>query len=211
MKNVAAAELTWARVAALSGIGSILSYFGAAFVPGIPETIGRLLAFAFGSLLAVSLLALYRFMAFHREGPVLQIACFSGIAAGVLVTTMLIIQVGNNMWLQEGLAAAETESAKEAARLVWRSVNRVQALVDVSWDIFICLAGALFGVAMLAHPQFGKILGGIGIVASGLLLVLNLHTFPTGPAYAGSIDLGPLVALWFLVVYVRILWLTVKG
>jgi hypothetical protein len=35
------------------------------------------------------------------------------------------------------------------------------------------------------------------------LLVLNLQTFPEAPAYAGSIDLGPFVALWMLAVFIR--------
>ena len=47
--------------------------------------------------------------------------------------------------------------------------------------------------------------GGTGIIAGLLLLALNLDTFPAGPAYAGSIDLGPVVALWFLAVFVRLL------
>jgi hypothetical protein len=32
-----------------------------------------------------------------RDGAVLQIACLFGIIAGVRVTTMLVVQVGNNM------------------------------------------------------------------------------------------------------------------
>jgi hypothetical protein len=32
-----------------------------------------------------------------RDAPVLQIACLFGIIAGVRVTTLLVVQVGNNM------------------------------------------------------------------------------------------------------------------
>jgi hypothetical protein len=91
---------------------------------------------------------------------------------------------------------------------VHRAVNRVQMLIDAAWDVFICGAGFLIGFSMLRHPAFGRIFGGTGMDASAALLCLNLDTFPRGPACAGSVDLGPLLAAWFLVVYARSLWLT---
>lgn len=197
---------TWSRLAGISGVLGVLFYFAAAFLPG-PEALSRLLAFAFGPLLAISFLGLYRTMARRHDGPLLQIAFLFAFAAGLMVTTMLVVQVGNNMVLQEALAEADGETGEEAARLAWRAVNRVQYLLDVVWDIFICIGTFLFGVAMLRHPRFGKIWGGLGILASTLLLALNLQTFPTAPAYAGSIDVGPVLALWCLAVSVRMLLL----
>ena len=86
-------------------------------------------------------------------------------------------------------------------------MNRVQYLLDVVWDIFICGALILLGTVMLGHPAYGKIWGGLGILLSFGLLVLNLHTFPEAPAYAGSVDLGPFVALWMLAVFIRTLFI----
>jgi hypothetical protein len=199
-------EYTWASVAGFTGTAAVLAYFLAAFLPA-PDAVSRLLAFAFGPLLSISFLGMYRFMARHHDGPILQIACLSGIIAGVLVTTMLVVQVGNNMIIADGLAEAQSESARDAVRLAGRAVNRVQYLIDVVWDIFICIGTGLLGWAMLAHPRFGKIWGGIGIAAAALLLFLNLYTFPTAPAYAGSVDVGPLLALWCLAVFVRMLFM----
>jgi hypothetical protein len=196
---------TWVRLAAISGLASVLSYFGAAFLP-LPDIFSRLLAFAFGPLLCVSFLAIYRYMAVRRDGPVLQIACLFGIIAGIMVTTMLVVQVGNNMVRAELLAGADGESAKELINTGWRAVNRVQYLLDVVWDIFICGSLILLGTAMLRHRDFGKIWGGTGILVSFLLLFLNLQSFPAGPAYAGSVDLGPLAALWMLAVFIRLLF-----
>jgi hypothetical protein len=199
-------EQVWVRVAGITGVASVLSYFGAAFVP-LPDAVARLLAFAFGPLLVASFLGFYRFMSRHRNGPVLQTACLFGAIAGTMVTCMLVVQVGNNMVRADLLQTAESEAARQAAEVSWRAVNRVQYLLDVVWDIFICCALILLGMAMLGHPRYGKVWGGLGILAAALLLALNLQTFPEAPAYAGSIDLGPLVALWMLAVFLRTLFI----
>ena len=80
--------------------------------------------------------------------------------------------------------------------------------MDVVWDIFICVASILVAIAMLSHPSFGKIWGGLGIVTAALLLILNLSAFPFPPAKSGSVDLGPVLALWILAVYIRLLFVT---
>lgn len=197
---------TWVYLAGISGLLSVLSYFGAAFLP-LPDDLTRLLAFAFGPLLSISFLGTYRFMSNHHDGPLLQIACLFGIIAGVMVTSMLVVQVGNNMVRFDLLASASTDSAKESIKLAWGAVNRVQYLLDVVWDIYICVAAMLLGIAMLSHPRFGKIWGGLGVISGFLLLFLNLQTFPTAPAYAGSVDLGPLVALWMMSAFIRMLFI----
>lgn len=112
------------------------------------------------------------------------------------------------MVLDMQLAEAEGEAARELARQVHRSVNRVQYLIDVVWDIFIGAAGALVGWAALRHPSYGRIWGGVGLAASLALLYLNLDTFPYAPAESGSVDVGPLVAIWFLAMFSRTFWLT---
>lgn len=211
MPTATTGDPSWARFAAITGIASVLAYFSAAFLPqiaSVPDAVVLVLAFAFGPLLSVSFLGLYRYMAPHRDGPILQVGALFGVIAGVLVTTMLVIQVGNNVVLEQGLAETDTDAAKELVRTAWRAVNRVQYLVDIVWDIFICLAAILIGIAMTRHPRFGMIWGGLGILAAGLLLFLNLYTFPFAPAESGSVDLGPALALWIFAVYVRLLLLT---
>jgi len=194
----------WGRFGGIMTILAVSFYFLAAFAP-LPDWLGLLLVFAFGPLLSLSFLGWYRFLAIRRNGPVLQSACLCGIIAGVLVTSMLIVQVGNNMVRAETLAAAETAEAELAAQVAWSAVNRVQYLLDVVWDIFICIATILLGASLFSHEFFGKILGGIGVFVGLLLLFFNLSTFPVPPAEAGSIDFGPLVALWILVAAIRLL------
>jgi len=112
----------WIRLAAITALASILCYFMAAFLP-LPDVLALLLVFAFGPLLCVSKLGIYRYMAVDRDGPVLQVACLFGIIAGVLVTIMLVVQVGNNMVRVDALAEADTDTAKEAIRT--RSVRKL--------------------------------------------------------------------------------------
>ena len=53
---------------------------------------------------------------------------------------------------------------------------------------------------MWGHPRFHKILALVtGLLGAGLL-VLNLWTYPIPPGSAGSVDLGPLVGVWYLVI-----------
>ena len=200
-------NISWSRLAGSALALGILAYFVAAFEP-LPDAATRLFAFAFGPLLCVSFLAIHRYMSRHHDGPVLQLACLFGIIAGVLVTTMLVLQIGNNMVRTDLLASAETEAARDSITLTWSAVNRVQFLLDVVWDIFILAALILLGAAMLSHPRFGKIWGGLGILVSAAALVLNLQTFPFPPAEAGSVDLGPLVALWMLAASIRFLFIS---
>jgi hypothetical protein len=183
----------------ISGLAGVAAYFGAAFLPAVlPVSDGVVLAlaFAFGPLPGLSFLGLFHAIAAGNDGPALRFGVVLGILAGATVTTMLVVQVGNNIFLDQQLAEADAEVLKESARLVHRTVNRVQMLI---------------GFSMFRHPAFGRILGGTGMVASAALLYLNLDTFPRGPAYAGSVDLGPLLAVWFLIAYVRVLWLTRTG
>ena len=191
------------RVGAVVGLLALGAYFGAAFLP-LPARVAYTLVFAMGPLLALSFLGMHEALAAHRRSIAAYFGCALGFAAGVLVNLMLVIQGANNILREEAHAGLEPPAA-EQAETVWRSVNRVQFSIDVSWDIFICLAGLLVGIAMLSHPTFGKLLGWFGIASSTLLLALNLYTFPIAPAYAGLVDLGPLVALWYGVVFARML------
>ena len=193
----------WARLAAISGIIGVACYFCAVFLP-FPDMLSRLLVFAFGPLIVVSFLGLYRFLADHKDRIPLHIAFVFGAIAGTLLTTMLIIQIGNNMVRAELLAAAGSEAAKESIELSWDAVNRVQYLLDVVWDIFITISLMLFAYALIHHPRFGKIWGISGILISCALLVLNFLSFPEPPAESGSVDLGPLTALWMFAVYIRL-------
>ncbi len=194
-------------------LAGVASYFLAAFAP-LPAGVGLLLAFAFGPLLALSFLGWHGFLAEKMDGPLLRSACVAGLVAGAMVTAMLVVQVGNNMVRSEALAEAASATnpdvVRAAANASWAAVNRVQYLLDVVWDIFICTATLLLGWRLLGSTRFGSILGAAGIAAGALLLFFNLRTFPYGPGDVGSIDFGPLVAVWYLVAAIYLLRISRK-
>jgi hypothetical protein len=76
--------------------------------------------------------------------------------------------------------------------------------MDVAWDLFIGLGTFLLAANMWPHPRFGRLLALSGGSIAIALVVVNLAAFPEPPADAGSIDLGPLVGLWYLIVTVRL-------
>ena len=65
------------------------------------------------------------------------------------------------------------------------------------------LGTVLLAWNMWHHPRFGRILAVSGIVIAVALVIANLIVFPEPPGNAGSIDLGPVIGLWYLIVTVR--------
>ena len=148
----------------------------------------------FGPLLSLASYGLYRLLTLHRASVSLQVAAVSNIIAGALVTAMLMVQL-----------AVRAGGRASVDDFLWTKFRRVDLGLDVAWDVYICLGTFLFAWNMLRHPRFGRIFGGIGLLLAGGLAVLNLATFPTPPAYAGLVDLGPLVGLWYVAASVQML------
>ena len=187
----------WVTVGGILGILGSLCYF-MAVAPIFPAPINAYLGFAFGPMISVAFVGIYHFVKAHRNSIPLQIAVLFGIIAGTIVNMMLVVQQS----LVLGLATAERAAM---GATVWQGFNLVQLGLDVSWDIYISLASILLGAAILDHPRFGRLIGGITILLGASLLVLNMASFPIPPAQSGSIDLGPVVGTWYLLLMIRML------
>lgn len=202
MKNY---PVSFDKTGAIAGLLSILCYFGAAVLP-LPGPMSHLLGFAFGPLIIVSYMGIYSYFGRHKLTPALHVSYLFGIITGIMVTALIFIQVANNMWHQESMAAADSDEMKQLLKASYRGANRVQAALDVAFDVFVTVSVILLGYCMLSYSLFVKILGSIGILLSALLLGLNLYTFPTAPAESGLFDAGPFLGLWMLTFFI---WLTV--
>lgn len=189
-------------IGAISGIISIILYFSVAALSFLPDPFVRLFGFAFPLLWIISFMGLYSFLKKEAHTATLEIAYVFGIIGGALVLSLIVIQLANNIWHQEAMEVADSAESQALLKATHRAANRVQAGLDVAFDIFITISWFLFGVNIMRSKSFNKILGGLGCILSGGLLTLNMITFPTAPAEAGLIDLGPFLGLWALVFYI---------
>jgi len=205
MEHDEAFERRLVIVCLLCGGSATVLYPVAMFAP-LPERLAYLIAFAVGPLISLGCLGLGRYLNRERRMVSAYLGQLFGIVAGVLLNAMLVVQGSNQLHFRRYLAEAGDESARQSLKLMLRGVSTVQLGLDVSWDIFIGVATVLFGFAFGCRHGVDRALGVLGVIAGAALLLLNLSTFPVPPGEAGSIDVGPAVALWFLAVSLRVLW-----
>ncbi len=186
-------DLQWIKLGGIFGLAAVTVYVIAVAVP-LPDRGTTVFAACFGPLLSLASYSLYRLIALNRNSVSLQIAPVSNAIAGALLTAMLLVQLS----VRAGGRASVDD-------FLWTKFRRVDLGLDVAWDVYIVLGTFLFAWNMLRHPRFGRIFGGLGLGLAAGLGVLNFATFPTPPAYAGLVDLGPLVGLWYAAVSVQML------
>ena len=197
-------QLQW--IGGIAGILSIIFYFSVAVFSFMPDALALSLAFSFPLLWIIAFMGLYQFLKEESHTASLEIGYIFGIIGGALACTLLVVQQANFIWHEKAMASAASEEAKTLLRATFRGANRVQAGMDVAFDIFITVSWFLYAINVAWNSHFPKILGWIGCLLTIGLLTLNMITFPTAPAEAGLFDLGPFLGIWTLVLFI---WLTV--
>jgi len=192
----------WIRAAVAGGLWACISYPLSIFVP-MPRIPQLILASSFGPALAFASLGLYKILKLRKDTVVAQAAAVSNIVAGAMVTAMIVVQLAVRYSSEDYLASP---GADQAAKLIVSRIWDVVLGLDVTFDVFIGLGTLLFGVAMLAHPRFGKLVGAAGILVGGVVILgFNFYTFPVPPKDAGLFDPGPVSGLWYLWVVICVL------
>jgi amino acid permease len=105
----------------------------------------------------------------------------------------------------EKTPADSSAEIKAVGERINKGLNNIQLGMDIAWDVLICIATILFSYSMIKRKDFWKMVGFIGFALGLLLLGFNLYHFPKPPESVGSIDWGPFVAIWYLVVSVILL------
>jgi len=197
--------LNWIKVGVICGIITSLIYplLNLVQMPLIPTAV---LAAAMGLLLSLASIGLYQVLKLHRKTVKLQIAVLFNIIAGVLLNLMFMVQLTVREFMQSYIDQATNEYARETYQMIWKSVDKVQLGMDLSWDVYLSVGTFLFALSMLTHPRFGKIFGWLGMSFALLLIYFNFISFPVPPGEAGLIDFGPAIGLWYLAVAIRILF-----
>jgi hypothetical protein len=186
------ARSTTALIVGICGLLANVAYALAAS-EALGEVATPIAASLFGPLIAGASVALYLLLASVRATLAGLLAAVANVAAGALVTAMVLVQIAVND-VEAGLAPAVNDA-----------FEHVEFGLDLSWDVFLVAGTILFSCAMLADPRFGRRFAVPGIVLAAGLYVLNFATFPTPPASEGLVDLGPLVGLWYAAVSVQAL------
>jgi len=187
----------WIKLGIICGLVVSIIYPALIFIP-LPEVVQTFLVMLFGPFLALSSAGLYHFITLHKKSLSVTAALVSNIIAGVLITTMLLVQIA--------IRSSQPPVIDETSKWIWESINRVHLGLDVAWDVYIFFGTFLFAVSMFKHPKLGKIVSLIGIIISVMMIILNAVSFPVPPGDAGLIDLGPLVGIWYLVVTILIIF-----
>lgn len=180
-------DYRWAPVTAVSGIAGVVAYiFALASESSDAFTVVASFIFAFG--ITLGSVGLYHILGGEKGSPLVLIAAMANVIAAALLFAMLMVQLSVHALVPQPDAGIKA---------VWLGL-------DVAWDFYIGAGTILFGLSMFGRRGLGAWLAVPGLLIGNLLLIFNVATFPTPPANAGLVDLGPLVGLWYLVVFVRL-------
>jgi hypothetical protein len=193
-------RLQWVKTGITSGLATFIVY-PVMILVDLPVQFTLILAFLFGIFFMLASVGLYNFISANSKSAVLQSALLFNIIGCTVVVMMFTIQLA----LFSKLKYTSADASKELIKYIFSLTNLVQLSLDVVWDMFISLGTVLFAISMFGHPKLGRIIGSIGILAGGALMFNNIYTFPIPPAEAGSIDFGPIVALWYLAVTIMMI------
>lgn len=182
--------LSWVYLGIVGGLAACVVYPLLAFA-SLPRLVTVVLAALFAPALATASIGLHHFLVLHRESVASQLGTVFNLLAAALVSSMFFVQLAVRMGAGNGHAAPG---------LVGVSLG-----LDVAWDVFVSLGTFCFAVAAHRHPRLGLLFSIPGLLVALALLALNLGTFPTPPAEAGLIDLGPALGLWYLAVTLRMI------
>lgn len=181
-------DIRWIKAGIVAGFAASVIYPLLLFAPLPLATIAALAAF-FGPAIGIGSLGLRALLQVPGRSVAATLGAIHNVLAGTLFCAMALVQLAVKQHVPE---------TSEVNRLVgiWLGL-------DVAWDIYIGLGTIFFAWAMLGHPRFRWPFAVPGLVVGLLVLVLNLLPFPTPPAEAGSVDVGPFVGLWYLAATVQ--------
>jgi hypothetical protein len=168
-------------IGAIAGVATCATYPALVVVP-LPLELAAVLGAAFGPLLGAASWGLREFFALWRRTLATDLAAAANAIAGALFSAMVLVQLA--------VEERTDDDPSDEVEAVWLGL-------DVAWDAYIGLGTILFAAAALGHPRLGRSYAIPGFAIGVALLALNLASFPTPPADAGSVDVGPLVGIWY--------------
>ena len=146
------------------------------------------LAIVFPLGITVGSIGLYHILGGATGSQLALIAAVVNVVATAQLLAMLMVQMAVSTLVPQPDAGLKS---------VWLGL-------DFAWDLYIGAGTLLFGLAVFGRRGLGAWLGSPGLVIGALLLTFNIATFPVPPTNAGLVDVGPLLGLWYLLVFGRL-------
>jgi len=195
----------WGWYAVILGFLGVPAYLFSAVMPLGPVELSRGLFFAFGPLFTFGAVAFGMWLRRQAGGVLVVFAMIAAAAAGVIQNVMALIQtLLITQYLPELRTLEGTE--RESFAAVLSGLNDLQLSLDLSFDVWVSAATVLFAIAGRKVLPIGRVLALAGVFAGGSALIMNFLHFPTPPAQAGGIDLGPAVGVWFALAQIAVLY-----
>lgn len=191
----------------LAGIAAVSCYLLAILVPWpdgqVGTSVSLLVISAFPILGIVfgygihSVVAAEKDSAANRLGFVFAAAAFATLLAMIFAQQAVGAGIGE---MTKGLD-------EQTSRALRRGLRLIDLGLDVAWDVLMGTAMVFWGVAMRRCRAFGAGWAIPLIVLGVAIIALNAATFPWPPADRGLIDIGPLIALLFVGIATRLVFL----
>lgn len=187
----------WVR-SGLAGIAAVSCYFLAILIPWpenqVGTSTGLLVVSAFPILGIVFSYGIHSALAAEKESPANRLGFVFAAAAFAVLLGMLFAQLA----VVAGIGEITKGLDDQAATALRRGLRLIDLGLDVAWDFLMGTAMVFWGVAMKSRRAFGG-WWGIPLVVLGIaVIVLNAATFPWPPGSHGLVDIGPLIALFFV-------------
>jgi hypothetical protein len=190
----------WIRVGGIFGVVSVMGFL-AVMLAKLPDAVRMWVFFSIPICGILFVAGLGSLMRLHRARVLTDIATLLGIIGLSIMSLMAVVQYVIDISMSQGAPAGKDKATKDMVDWVMRSVNSVQLGMGKSFDVFFLVSIFLFGVSMFSHPRFGRAFGLATCLAASTELILNIYAFPLPP----KPDLEVFVALWLLIVAVRML------
>lgn len=195
----------------LAGVAAGLAYFAAQAIPwdhDLPVETARWEAvLGFWTILAVApfaivfAYALYRFIAWERNGALNQLGLVFAVVAFSILAVTQSFQNAVPLVLTDEMQAEG--SGPEAWDRIYAGLNALDLGTDLAWDLFLGLWMLCIGVAMLRHSRLGLRWGLPALVLVPPFFAFNIAATPDPPA----VDLGPVMGMYATALGVWLVWL----
>jgi ABC-type antimicrobial peptide transport system permease subunit len=191
----------------LAGIAAVFCYFLAILISWpenqVGTSTGLLVVSAFPILGIVFSYGIHSALAAERESTASRLGFVFAAAGFAMLMGMIFVQLAVGAGIGEMTKGLDEETAKALRR----GLRLIDLGLDVAWDFLMGTAMIFWGVVMRRRSAFGPWWGIPLVVLGGAVIVLNAATFPWPPGSRGLVDIGPVIALFFVGMAARLILL----